>query len=468
MTFSTVLVCLLVGFAAFAMGISGDVEEDGVALLQSKAKDAFEAPCPHPLESFPPADPNVAVLKAYLFNEKKLYEGAVFFGHQNPDADAVCSAYGAAAFFGGTPSCPMERSKCPNDETAYIMQTVGVDASEVPILEDMKALKKQHFVIVDFNAVGAGPPGLPWLVGADGLWDTKYVYGVIDHHSVQLPPSLETPSPQLLYAYSGNIIIETHGMGSVCTIMGLKFKLSGKTPSKKVAGMLLGGILSDTLGLTGPTTTEFDREAVSYLQPLSTIPDYNQFYQGMSYAKSAGFLTYPIEQVLDSDLKVYSTVHGVESMIIAAVEIANQEIYEGFLARDPTEWADAIKDIRYKYQHGSGANPDTEAPIFNVFAYVVNVQDKVSTLVTDLVGDDACIVMAALAQPPSPDTIYTFQDPSKECRPDFPPGPTKKELGGPPAEIAQMPSGTCTSRKLQAQLFLEQGVREHAGGHLTC
>jgi manganese-dependent inorganic pyrophosphatase len=49
----------------------------------------------------------------------------------------------------------------------------------------------------------------------------------------------------------------------------MKFRESGKTPSQAVAGVLLCGILSDTLGLRMSTTTPRDKSAVEYLAKVA-------------------------------------------------------------------------------------------------------------------------------------------------------------------------------------------------------
>lgn len=58
-------------------------------------------------------------------------------------------------------------------------------------------------------------------------------------------------------------------VGSTSTIIALKFQESGKNPSKAVAGVLLCGILSDTLGLRMSTTTPRDKSAVEYLAKVA-------------------------------------------------------------------------------------------------------------------------------------------------------------------------------------------------------
>ena len=59
--------------------------------------------------------------------------------------------------------------------------------------------------------------------------------------------------------------------GSACTIIAFTFFQLKKVPSSNVAGMLLSGILSDTLNLKGPTTTSTDRMMVAALARIANV-----------------------------------------------------------------------------------------------------------------------------------------------------------------------------------------------------
>ena len=105
---------------------------------------------------------------------------------------------------------------------------------------------------------------------------------------------------------------------------------------------MLGGILSDTLGLTGPTTTEYDREAVAFLSKHAGITDTKALYESMAEAKSAGVLTEPLEKTFDADLKVYDVVPGRAGLVIGSVEVANRRIYQALLSKPQGVLAEAV------------------------------------------------------------------------------------------------------------------------------
>jgi manganese-dependent inorganic pyrophosphatase len=90
----------------------------------------------------------------------------------------------------------------------------------------------------------------------EGIGEAEIVE-IIDHH--RLGP-ITTLKP---------IRFLNDPVGSTSTIIAMKFRDSNRPPSKAVAGVLLCGVLSDTLALRMSTTTETDRGAVEYLAKVS-------------------------------------------------------------------------------------------------------------------------------------------------------------------------------------------------------
>jgi len=90
----------------------------------------------------------------------------------------------------------------------------------------------------------------------DGI-GTAEVVEIIDHH--RLSPITTLKPVKFL----------NDPVGATATIIALKYLESGLVPSRGVAGALLCGILSDTLGLKMSTTTHRDKKAVDYLAPIA-------------------------------------------------------------------------------------------------------------------------------------------------------------------------------------------------------
>jgi len=92
----------------------------------------------------------------------------------------------------------------------------------------------------------------------DGIEEAE-ILEIIDHHRVG---DISTTAP--IYVYNDPV-------GSTCTVVaGIMFLHQTHIP-KEIAGILLSGILSDTLLLTLSTTTERDRTAAQRLAGIAEI-----------------------------------------------------------------------------------------------------------------------------------------------------------------------------------------------------
>lgn len=92
-------------------------------------------------------------------------------------------------------------------------------------------------------------------------------------------------------------------VGSTSTIIAHKFMESGLKPSLKAAGLLLSGILSDTLVLRMSTTTPQDEKAVDYLADLVGIDPFE--YGKELIHRGMGLEGIPMNEVLTRDMKRY-------------------------------------------------------------------------------------------------------------------------------------------------------------------
>ena len=93
-------------------------------------------------------------------------------------------------------------------------------------------------------------------------------------------------------------------VGSTCTIVYSLFKERGIFIPQDIAGSLLSGILSDTLILKSPTTTDRDKKAVLELARISGV-NYEEY--GMSLFKAGTSLEgMSKEDVLYNDYKLFT------------------------------------------------------------------------------------------------------------------------------------------------------------------
>jgi len=115
---------------------------------------------------------------------------------------------------------------------------------------------------------------------------------VVDHHKLG---SIATNLP---------INFRNMPVGSTCTIvynMFLDYKI--KIP-REIAGALISGIISDTLMLQSPTTTDVDRKAIAELQKIAKI-DYLEYGKEMFKAGSE-LIGKTKEQILFYDFKKFN------------------------------------------------------------------------------------------------------------------------------------------------------------------
>ncbi|MGP3280889.1 DHHA2 domain-containing protein [Serratia bockelmannii] len=230
-----------------------------------------------------PSQPDLAV------REMPLY----VFGHKNPDSDSICSALVVADWLNhlGKPAVAFRLGEL-TPETRYILAAAGV---QTPAL--LKGdLRDRKVWLVDFTDVEQGPASLP----------DSDVVGVIDHHRLG---TLITRNPPDVWI---------RAVGCCATV--ILSILASDTPmplSSAQATLLLGAILSDTVALSAPTTTEQDRVAVARLCAISHV-DYDAFIAGLLAAKT-DLSGQSAPQLLHRDAKNYR-IHSV-SLLLSQIEV---------------------------------------------------------------------------------------------------------------------------------------------------
>ncbi len=139
-----------------------------------------------------------------------------------------------------------------------------------------------NLILVDHNEMGQAVPGA----------EEVEILEVIDHHKLG---NTHTITP---------ITFITSPVGSTCTLVTGRYRESGIEPDPSIASLLLAGILSDTVILKSPTTTEADRIAVSWLEERSGL---NAACFGSDiFAAGSSLKNYgSAEKVVESDFKLF-------------------------------------------------------------------------------------------------------------------------------------------------------------------
>ncbi|MDU5408833.1 MAG: manganese-dependent inorganic pyrophosphatase [Streptococcus agalactiae] len=135
----------------------------------------------------------------------------------------------------------------PNEETAYVLDYFGVQAPRV--VESAKAEGVETVILTDHNEF------------QQSISDIKdvTVYGVVDHHRVA---NFETANP---------LYMRLEPVGSASSIVYRMFKENGVSVPKELAGLLLSGLISDTLLLKSPTTHASDIPVAKELAELAGV-----------------------------------------------------------------------------------------------------------------------------------------------------------------------------------------------------
>lgn len=125
----------------------------------------------------------------------------------------------------------------------------------------------------------------------DGLEEAE-ILEIIDHHRVA---DVFTGSP---------IYFRNEPVGSTSTIIASIFFENGRRPSKKIAGILAAGIISDTLLFKSPTTTQTDKIILNRLAKIVDI-DIEKFAMKMFKAGTSLEGSSP-KEILNQDFKEFT------------------------------------------------------------------------------------------------------------------------------------------------------------------
>src|SRR4028119_1849048 len=152
------------------------------------------------------------------------------------------------------------------------------------------------------------------------------VVEILDHHHVG---DIETASP---------IPATFDPVGSTATLVVERFKTAGLRPEESTAKMLLAAILSDTVILNSPTTTDRDREVVKVLEEYLDL-DAEEFGREM-FEASSDVSELSGEEIVNRDAKEYGTSSG-DRVSVSQIETVGP----GLLERKD-ELVSALEDLR--------------------------------------------------------------------------------------------------------------------------
>ncbi|MBV9466670.1 MAG: putative manganese-dependent inorganic diphosphatase [Solirubrobacterales bacterium] len=184
---------------------------------------------------------------------------------------------------------------------------VAVDAQRHPVglitRSDLVAPTRRRVLLVDHAEQSQSVPGV----------EQAEIVEILDHHHVG---SIETRVP---------VTATFDPVGSTASLVVERFRQNGMEPSRPTAVMLLGAVLSDTVILNSPTTTERDRAVVDYLERVLAT-DAEEFGREM-FESAADVSEVSAEEIIARDAKRYQ-VGGGQEICIAQIEVVGNGLLD--------------------------------------------------------------------------------------------------------------------------------------------
>ena len=204
-------------------------------------------------------------------------EEIIVFGHKSPDTDTICSSIVMADLqtrIRGEKVTPCRLGEI-NEETKFALKKFKVE--EPKLIE--KVEQGQRVILVDHNEFSQSVEGI----------EKAKIEAVVDHHRIN---NFETAEPLFYYAQP---------VGCTSTILFELYKSNNIEITAQMAGLMLSAIISDTLLLKSPTTTEKDKKA---LEELAKIADVDVNIYGLDMLKAGTNLDkYTEDELIRLDAK---------------------------------------------------------------------------------------------------------------------------------------------------------------------
>jgi manganese-dependent inorganic pyrophosphatase len=184
---------------------------------------------------------------------------------------------------------------------------VAVDASGQPVglitRSDLVNPQPRRVLLVDHAEAAQSVPGV----------EEAEIVEILDHHHIG---SIETRVP---------VAATFDPVGSTATLVVERYRQAGMEPARPTATLLLGAVMSDTVILNSPTTTERDHTVVEYLERVLAL-DAEAFGREM-FEETSDVSEVPAEEIVGRDAKEYEVGAG-QTISIAQIETVGESVLE--------------------------------------------------------------------------------------------------------------------------------------------
>lgn len=203
---------------------------------------------------------------------------SIILSHKNPDTDSIAASLVLENYLKNVLKSKAKAYRVGeiNNETKFVLDQFKISAP--PVLDSVS--EDASIILVDHNNPEEAMDNL----------DLSKVKKIVDHHKL----TLQTAEP---------IFCLIEPVGSTNTILSKLYRQAGEKITDKMAKLMVAGILSDTLNLTGPTTTEDDKKTVESLNKIAKIKT-GEFTQKMFEAKS-DITGLSAKDIVEKDYKLF-------------------------------------------------------------------------------------------------------------------------------------------------------------------
>ena len=142
--------------------------------------------------------------------------------------------------------------------------------------------KNKNLILMDHNEVSQS---------VENVLDAE-ILEIVDHHRIG---DIQTSKP---------IMFRNQLVGSTSTIVTLMFLENGFEPEARLAGLLLGAIISDTLNFNSPTTPLVDKQVAEVLAEKAEL-NIDEYAQEL-FSMSSSLKEIGLTEIIEHDIKEYA------------------------------------------------------------------------------------------------------------------------------------------------------------------
>jgi manganese-dependent inorganic pyrophosphatase len=251
------------------------------------------------------------------------------------------------------------------DAVSYIRkQLVSVDQDLFPVKDnltgkmlgvlaksDLVDPPRMRFALVDHNEYAQAISGI----------EEAIITEVIDHH--RLSGNLVSREP---------IRYLNEPVGSTCTLVARKFFHRDLIPAPAIALCLCGGIVSDTLCLTSPTTTQLDQKMLTWLSGIARVAP-KEFAEEF-FAVGSLMASGSTDEIIHTDRKEFHE----QGFFISISQIEERDLH-GFRARRE-ELENALRALQYDKSYDIAVFVITDVALMKSMVLAVGPENIIAAL----------------------------------------------------------------------------------------